>query len=237
MDDNQIKENEKYIQIFQKRKESKKFIIIFLIGSYIVFYLGILVVNYFSFEAIMPYMIIGFCISVFIVIFVNYINYNIITLSCPKCGKFFDTRFRNLTEQYWNETTGFLFKVCPECGQILDLDFLYQTIENEKKNYRVCPFCVGKISNSITFCQHCGNNILEYDNKKIIVEEARLRGEIERRREIYKSLDDIFNDESLMKSAKELRRIYGKKVYISFLKAKAKELGIGEIEINENDIE
>jgi hypothetical protein len=57
------------------------------------------------------------------------------------------------------------------------------------------------------------------------------------KREKIKSIEDFFNDESLMKEAKELRRLYGKNVYISHLKDKAKELGLGDIDISEDDIE
>jgi hypothetical protein len=56
-------------------------------------------------------------------------------------------------------------------------------------------------------------------------------------KEKYKKIEDIFNDENIMSEAKKLRRIYGKGVYISHLKDKAKELGLGNIEINEDDIE
>ena len=51
-----------------------------------------------------------------------------------------------------------------------------------------------------------------------------------------KTLEEIF-DENIMKEAKEFRRLYGKAVCISHLKNKAKELGLGDITINENDIE
>ena len=56
-------------------------------------------------------------------------------------------------------------------------------------------------------------------------------------KEKFKNIEDLFNDENIMKEAKDLRRIYGKGFYISHLKSKAKELGLGDIDINENDIE
>ncbi len=56
-------------------------------------------------------------------------------------------------------------------------------------------------------------------------------------KEKFKNFNDIFNDENIMKQAKELRRIYGKGTCVSFLKTKAQELGLGDVDINENDIE
>jgi predicted RNA-binding protein len=55
-------------------------------------------------------------------------------------------------------------------------------------------------------------------------------------KEKYKDIADIFNDENIMNHAKELRRIYGKSAYISHLKSKAKELGLGD-DSNVDDIE
>ncbi|GHV84274.1 hypothetical protein AGMMS50212_16140 [Spirochaetia bacterium] len=40
-----------------------------------------------------------------------------------------------------------------------------------------------------------------------------------------------------MEEAKKLRRLYGKGMYISYLKDKAKELGLDDITLTEDDIE
>ena len=53
----------------------------------------------------------------------------------------------------------------------------------------------------------------------------------------FTNIKDIFNNASIMEEANNIRRMYGKGVYIFHLKNKAKELGLGDIEINENDIE
>ena len=42
----------------------------------------------------------------------------------------------------------------------------------------------------------------------------------------YKTMEDILKDEEIIKKAKDIKRIYGEDVYESFLKEKAKELGI-----------
>ena len=97
-------------------------------------------------------------------------------------------------------------------------------------NTKSCPFCSKEITDGINFCSNCGSNIREYDNTQKIVKEKEFR-------EKYKDLNGFFNDEGIMREAKEIRRIYGKGTYISHLKNKAMELGLGEIEINEDDIE
>jgi uncharacterized protein YbjQ (UPF0145 family) len=56
-------------------------------------------------------------------------------------------------------------------------------------------------------------------------------------REKIKNLKDLFNDENIMEEAHNLRRLYGKGMYISHLKNKAKELGLGDIDLSEEDIE
>ena len=100
-----------------------------------------------------------------------------------------------------------------------------------------CPFCAESIKNEANICPHCGKNIQQYENdKRIKLEEEKQKKETEMK-EKYKSIEDLFNDASIMGEAKIMRRLYGKGVYISHLKNKAKELGLGDIDINENDIE
>ena len=66
------------------------------------------------------------------------------------------------------------------------------------------------------------NNNSVYDdyNKNIIIytEEERINKEKEIK-EKYKNFEDMFNDENIMKNAKEIRRMYGKSVYVSHLKS------------------
>lgn len=101
---------------------------------------------------------------------------------------------------------------------------------NISANGKKCPFCAENIKDEARICPHCGKNILEYEN----IEKSRKE---EKQRELYKNLDDLFKDKEIMEKADSMRRIYGKNVKISFLKDKAKELGLGDIEINEEDIE
>lgn len=55
-------------------------------------------------------------------------------------------------------------------------------------------------------------------------------------KERIKELKDLFKDEEMMGKANILLQKYGKTMYVNFLKSKAKELGFGEIEINDDDI-
>ena len=48
----------------------------------------------------------------------------------------------------------------------------------------------------------------------------------EEKKQKYKSMEDILNDDEIINQAKDLKRIYGESVYEDFLKKKAKELGI-----------
>jgi uncharacterized protein YbjQ (UPF0145 family) len=59
----------------------------------------------------------------------------------------------------------------------------------------------------------------------------------EEQKERIKNIADLFKDESIMKEARNLRRLYGKGMYISHLKSKAKELGLGDIDLEEADVE
>jgi hypothetical protein len=100
-----------------------------------------------------------------------------------------------------------------------------------------CPFCAENIKNEAKICPHCGKNIQQYeDDNRIKLEEEKIKKETEMK-EKFKNVEDLFNDANIMAEAKNLRRLYGKGVYISHLKNKAKELGLGDIDLNENDIE
>jgi len=100
-----------------------------------------------------------------------------------------------------------------------------------------CPFCAEEIKSEAKICPYCNKNIQEYENVKIEkLEEEKQKKETEMK-EKFKSIEDLFNDANIMEEAKNMRRLYGKGFYISHLKNKAKELGLGDIDINENDIE
>jgi hypothetical protein len=104
----------------------------------------------------------------------------------------------------------------------------------ENKN---CPFCAEKIKDKAKICPYCNKNIEEYENERKAKEEEEKKHKEKEMKEKFKNIEDFFNDEEIIKQAKEMRRLYGKGMYISHLKNKAKELGLGEIDINENDIE
>jgi hypothetical protein len=100
-----------------------------------------------------------------------------------------------------------------------------------------CPFCAEKIKDKAKICPHCNKNIEEYENELKAKEEETKKQKEKEIKEKFKNIEDLFKDATIMEEAKNMRRLYGKGVYISHLKNKAKELGLGEIDLNENDIE
>ena len=113
-----------------------------------------------------------------------------------------------------------------ENEQKFELNYTERIVEIKKN----CLFCDKEINVEDIICSHCGKNIQEHENALKIKKEKEYQ-------EKYRNIKDIFNDEVFMEEAKELRRIYGKKVFISYLKNKAMELGLKEINLNEEDIE
>jgi predicted RNA-binding Zn-ribbon protein involved in translation (DUF1610 family) len=100
----------------------------------------------------------------------------------------------------------------------------------EKTAVKICPFCRKEIKEKqVVFCPYCGEKIQEEEKK---IQENKIAFE-----KTHQNLSDIFNDESIMNKAKEIRRFYGKDAYFRFLQNEAKELGLGDIEINENVLE
>ena len=182
--------------------------VVFLLIFEIISLLGLFLII-FLFNIYYLYVVIAFVIIMFIV---NYAYWR-----CPKCNAPFT--FYNV-QIFW-----FTTKHCPKCGQILYKENRDKSIKGQLEKYNEkCPYCFNKVDFCLKYCPHCGKNIHDYKNESIINER-------------YKKVEDLFNDEIFMKEAKEIRRIYGKVLYISYLKSKAKEFGIGEIEIDKNDIE
>jgi hypothetical protein len=102
---------------------------------------------------------------------------------------------------------------------------------------RKCPFCAMEIKKEAVVCRFCGKNIQEYELELKRKEDEVKKIREQEMKEKYKNIEDLFNDENIMNEAKNLRRLYGKRVYIEFIQSKAKELGLGDIDLNENDID
>jgi hypothetical protein len=107
-------------------------------------------------------------------------------------------------------------------------------IENEVKNDIINILQQNLKENIILFSKLTGNDKFNY----IVNDIEKMEKDVKRIEEKNNNLEDLFKDKSIVEEANEFRRIYGKgMLYISFLKNKAKELGLGDIEINADDIE
>jgi hypothetical protein len=103
-----------------------------------------------------------------------------------------------------------------------------------KEEYK-CPYFDVLDNNKKMFCKYCGKEINEIEIELKQIEEKKQQEKYSNG--TIKNIEDLFKDKEIMDNAKKLRRIYGKNVYISHLKDKAKELGLGDIEINPEDVE
>ena len=120
------------------------------------------------------------------------------------------------------------------------LETMKSNVEKPSTSTKKCPFCAENIKNEAIICPYCKNDIQKYENE--VAESKKREAENKKiieqeRKDKFKSVEDLFNDENIMNNAKDLRRMYGKGVYISHLKDKAKELGLGDIDLNEDDVE
>ncbi len=90
-----------------------------------------------------------------------------------------------------------------------------------------CPFCGVQLSGKPLFCPYCGGNIIEKESetKKARLEELEQNG-----------IKALLDDKELYGKASMLWRSYGIASCISFLKGQAKELGLQDIEITEEDV-
>ena len=101
-------------------------------------------------------------------------------------------------------------------------------LEKKEADKIPCPFCSVRIEKEAVFCQFCGGNVEEKE------EEAR---HLIKQKFEENGLSVLFEDESIMKTADTYRRFYGKSASVSYLKSMAKELGLDDIEITEEDLE
>ena len=94
-------------------------------------------------------------------------------------------------------------------------------------NIKKCSYCFKEIRGEGNYCSYCGNKINE---EKPIKEESDNEDDLRKK---YKSLEDLIQDEKIIEGAKLMRRMYGDDAYYSYLKNKALELGLEDVEIND----
>ena len=104
-----------------------------------------------------------------------------------------------------------------------------EKLEGKEAAVKPCPLCGEDIHERQKFCQFCGGDVGEKE------EENRKRAEAEAERRRWECEEQgagiLLGDESIMKEANMFRRMYGKNVYLSYLKGKAKELGCEDLDL------
>lgn len=101
-----------------------------------------------------------------------------------------------------------------------------QKLEKKETETKKCPLCDEKINQDAVFCQFCGGNVRESEEK----ENQRKRQEFEKN-----GIAVLLDDENFVKEANLMRRLYGKNAYVSYVNEKAKERGLGDINFTEAD--
>ncbi len=114
--------------------------------------------------------------------------------------------------------------------QIVRLEDRVQTLEQEqaKMQEKPCPLCGEKIADGQRYCQFCGGDVSakEEEIKKANEEKWAQEGAVA-----------LFSDESIAKQVAKYNRLYGKAASVSFLEDKAKELGLDDVKISEEDVD
>ena len=94
----------------------------------------------------------------------------------------------------------------------------------EELDKKDCPFCAEQINKKAAFCEFCGGNVGEWEEE----DKKRKREKFEK-----EGFAILFDDEELMKQANNIKQIHGELTYIDYLKEKAKERGMGDIDLTE----
>ena len=98
-------------------------------------------------------------------------------------------------------------------------------IKEEKKP---CPCCGEEIAKTHKFCPSCGGDIIEREEANMQMWREKLEKD---------GYGLLLANENTKSEVKEIRRIYGNKCCISYLKDKAQELGISGFEITADDLD
>ena len=101
----------------------------------------------------------------------------------------------------------------------------YKTKESDIKK---CPLCALEIDRDSVFCKSCGGNVKEHEEEL---------SKIKRQKFEETGIIVLLDDEKIAAEATLTKKMYGKEAYIRFLKRKAKEMGYGDIEITEEDVD
>jgi len=100
----------------------------------------------------------------------------------------------------------------------------FENIEGTKP----CPFCGEGIVKTAKYCPFCGGNVAEKEDENTRLRREQLESD---------GLGALFENETDLINAREIRRMYGNGSCISYLNGKAKELGIQDIIISSDDLD